>query len=105
MLFRSIPGTVGFLAKLSVIQSVMDIGLIWLAIVSVMFSLIGAFYYLRIIKLMYFDEPVQGVDVGGVAENRLLLSVNGLAILALGIAPQFLMNACAEAIRQSLHLA
>lgn len=100
-----IPGTVGFLAKLSVIQAVMDIGLIWLAIVSVMFSLVGAFYYLRIIKLMYFDEPVQGVDVGGVAENRLLLSVNGLAILALGIAPQFLMNACAEAIRQSLHLA
>ena len=100
-----IPGTVGFLAKLSVIQSVMDIGQVWLAVVSVMFSLIGAFYYLRIIKLMYFDEPVAGLDVAGVADQRILLSLNGIAILALGIAPQFLMNACIDAIRHSLQLA
>ena len=72
--------------------------------ISVMFSLIGAFYYLRIIKLMYFDEPVAGLEVAGVADQRILLSLNGVAILALGIAPQFLMNACIDAIRQSLQL-
>lgn len=100
-----IPGTVGFLAKLSVIQAVIDIGQIWLAVVSVMFSLVGAFYYLRIIKLMYFDEPVSGLALQGASESRILLTVNGLAILALGILPQSLMNLCVDAVRQSLHLA
>lgn len=100
-----IPGTVGFLAKLSVIQAVVDIGQIWLAVVSVMFSLIGAFYYLRVIKLMYFDEPVAGLSLQGASESRVLLSINGIAILALGILPQSLMNVCVDAIRQSLHLA
>lgn len=100
-----IPGTVGFLAKLSVIQAVVDIGQIWLAVVSVLFSLIGAFYYLRVIKLMYFDEPVANIALPGASESRALLSLNGIAILALGILPQSLMNVCVEAIRHSLHLA
>lgn len=100
-----IPGTVGFLAKLSVIQAVVDIGQIWLAVVSVLFSLIGAFYYLRVIKLMYFDEPVASIVLPGASESRALLSLNGIAILALGILPQSLMNVCVEAIRHSLHLA
>ena len=94
-----IPPTVGFYAKLAVLQAVLGAGQVWLAVVAVMFALVGAFYYIRIVKLMYFDEPVEtgavraGLDVG------ILLSANGLAMLALGILPQPLMQLCLQAIK------
>jgi NADH-quinone oxidoreductase subunit N len=97
-----IPPTVGFYAKLSVLQAVVEAGLVWLAVVAVLFSLVGAFYYLRIVKLMYFDEPLQSAPIEGSADMRLALSVNGLAILVLGILPGPLMNLCAVAIQASL---
>ncbi len=73
-------------------------GQVWLAVVAVMLSLIGAFYYLRVVKLMYFDEPKLVTPVEGPREMRALLSVNGLALLALGILPQPLMALCFNAI-------
>lgn len=97
-----IPPTVGFYAKLSVLQAVVEADLIWLAVVAVLFSLIGAYYYLRIVKLMYFDEPVHGAPIEASSDMRLALSVNGLAILVLGILPGPLMNICAIAIQASL---
>lgn len=97
-----IPPTVGFYAKLSVLQAVVEADLIWLAVVAVLFSLIGAYYYLRIVKLMYFDEPVQSAPIEASSDMRLALSVNGLAILVLGILPGPLMNICAIAIQASL---
>jgi len=97
-----IPPTVGFYAKLSVLQAVVEADLIWLAVVAVLFSLIGAFYYLRIVKLMYFDEPVQSAPIEASSYMRMALSVNGLAILVLGILPGPLMNVCAIAIQASL---
>lgn len=97
-----IPPTVGFYAKLSVLQAVVEADLIWLAVVAVLFSLIGAYYYLRIVKLMYFDEPVHGAPIEASSDMRLALSVNGLAILVLGIMPGPLMNICAIAIQASL---
>ncbi|NWG38727.1 MAG: NADH-quinone oxidoreductase subunit NuoN [Hydrogenophilaceae bacterium] len=97
-----IPPTVGFYAKLSVLQAVVEADLIWLAVVAVLFSLIGAFYYLRIVKLMYFDEPLQNAPIEASSDMRMALSVNGLAILALGILPGPLMNICAIAIQASL---
>jgi NADH-quinone oxidoreductase subunit N len=97
-----IPPTVGFYAKLSVLQAVVEADLIWLAVVAVLFSLIGAFYYLRIVKLMYFDEPVQSAPIEASSDMRMALSVNGLAILVLGILPGPLMNVCAIAIQASL---
>jgi NADH-quinone oxidoreductase subunit N len=97
-----IPPTVGFYAKLSVLQAVVEAGLIWLAVVAVLFSLIGAYYYLRIVKLMYFDEPVQNAPIEASSDMRMALSVNGLAILVLGILPGPLMNICAIAIQASL---
>lgn len=97
-----IPPTVGFYAKLSVLQAVVEAGLIWLAVVAVLFSLIGAYYYLRIVKLMYFDEPVQSAPIEASSDMRMALSVNGLAILILGILPGPLMNVCAIAIQASL---
>jgi len=97
-----IPPTVGFYAKLAVLQSVVEIGMWWIALVAVIFSLIGAFYYLRIVKLMYFDEPTDHAPISASGDVRALLSVNGLAVLLLGIAPQPLLVLCIEAVRASI---
>jgi NADH-quinone oxidoreductase subunit N len=86
-----LPPTAGFYAKLSVVQSTIAAGQVWLAVVAVLFSLIGAFYYLRIVKLMYFDEPKDTAPIAADWDMRVLLSANGLAVLALGLAPQSLM--------------
>ncbi len=97
-----IPPTVGIYAKLSVLQAVLSAGYIWLAVVAVLFSLIGAFYYLRIVKLMYFDEPETDAPILPESDVKLLISANGLAILAFGLFPQALMALCAYAIQQSI---
>jgi NADH-quinone oxidoreductase subunit N len=99
-----IPPTVGFYAKLAVLQSVIAAGHVWLAVVAVLFSLIGAFYYLRVVKLMYFDDPVDAAPIEARADMRMLLSANGVAVLALGIVPQPLMGLCLAAIQQSYGL-
>ncbi|MBW8364444.1 MAG: NADH-quinone oxidoreductase subunit NuoN [Rhizobium sp.] len=96
-----VPPTVGFYAKLSVLQAVVEIGYVWLAVAAVLFSLIGAFYYLRIVKLMYFDAPHDTAPIAASPDARVVMSVNGLAILALGIMPQPLMAVCIHAIRAS----
>jgi NADH-quinone oxidoreductase subunit N len=97
-----IPPTVGFYAKLAVLQSVLATGQVWLAVVSVMLSLIGAFYYLRVIKAMYFDDPVDSAPIVGHRDMRAVLSLNGIAVLALGILPGPLMTVCATAIVKTL---
>jgi NADH-quinone oxidoreductase subunit N len=94
-----IPPTVGFYAKLVVLSAAVTAGQVWLAVVAVLLSLVGAFYYLRIVKLMYFDEPKDATPVEGPRDMRVLLSVNGLAVLGLGILPQSLMALCYIAIR------
>lgn len=96
-----IPPTVGFYAKLAVLQAVVEIGYVWLAVAAVVFSLVGAFYYLRVVKLMYFDAPADAEPVAAAADTRLLMSANGLAVLALGILPQPLMAVCVQAIGAS----
>lgn len=93
-----VPPTLGFYAKFSVIQSVVNVDLVWLAVVAVIFSIIGAFYYLRIIKLMYFDKAEDTLPIRSTPDMRLILSLNSLAILALGIYPANLMAICAAAI-------
>jgi NADH-quinone oxidoreductase subunit N len=94
-----VPPTAGFYAKLSVLSAAVSAGQIWLAVVAVIFSLVGAFYYLRIVKLMYFDEPLDATPVVGHGEMRMLLSANGLALLAIGIVPQPLMSLCFASIK------
>src|SRR5512139_312723 len=96
-----VPPTVGFYAKLSVLQAVVGIGYMWLAVAAVLFSLVGAFYYLRIVKLMYFDAPHDTAAITASRDARVVMSVNGLAILALGILPQPLMGVCIHAIGAS----
>jgi NADH-quinone oxidoreductase subunit N len=91
-----VPPTVGFYAKLSVLQSVIQIDLVWLAVFAVLFSVIGLFYYLRIIKVMYFDKPVedQVITIQQAIDVKILLSANGLSLLGLGIFPSALMSYC-----------
>ena len=97
-----VPPTVGFYAKLSVLQAALQSGFIWLVVFAVLMSVIGAFYYLRIIKLMYFDAPKDLTAIKPEADVHLLMSANGLAVLVLGILPQPLMALCAYAIENSL---
>lgn len=93
-----VPPTVGFFAKLVVFQAIIDIGMVWLALVGVIFSIIGAFYYLRIVKLMYFDKPIDDSPVIADIDARIMISVNGLAMLILGMFPAGLISLCATAI-------
>ena len=98
-----IPPTVGFYAKLAVLQALVSTnvgGFIWLAVVAVMLSLLGAYYYLRVVKVMYFDDPVDSHPIGGERDVRIMLSLNGAAVLLLGILPGGLMQLCAQAIVQ-----
>ncbi|MGH6647171.1 NADH-quinone oxidoreductase subunit NuoN [Aquabacterium sp.] len=100
-----LPPTVGFYAKLAVLQSLVTTSSalhLQLAVAAVMLSLVGAFYYLRIVKVMYFDEPTDTAPVTASGEARALLSANAVAVLALGILPGGLMALCARAITQSL---
>jgi len=97
-----IPFFIGFFAKFSVLQAVVAAGYMWLAIVSVFFSLIGAFYYLRVVKLMYFDAPVDETPLTAGMDMRILISANGLAVAFLGIFPQVIMSLCAYALLRSL---
>jgi NADH-quinone oxidoreductase subunit N len=96
-----IPPTVGFYAKFAVIEAAVDVGLVWLAVVAVMASLIGAYYYLRIVKLMYFDDPVDTAPLESRSDTKALLSINGLALLLLGIFPQWLLGMCVVALTRS----
>ncbi|TXI73299.1 MAG: NADH:ubiquinone oxidoreductase subunit N, partial [Limnohabitans sp.] len=102
-----IPPMVGFYAKLAVLQSLVASGqgfYIGLAIFAVLMSLIGAFYYLRVVKVMYFDEPVTATTVSAPLDVRAVLSVNGLLVLVLGIVPGALMALCAQAVKSMLAL-
>ena len=97
-----VPFFVGFFAKFSVLQAVVAAGYLWLAIVAVFFSLIGCFYYLRVVKIMYFDQPLNNAPIVAPMDVKLLMSANGLAVALLGIFPQALMSVCAFALLRSL---
>lgn len=99
-----VPPTVGFYAKFSVLNAVVQTGHTWLAVLAVLFSLIGAFYYLRIVKLMYFDAPQSHEPINIAADTALLVSFNGLGVLILGMMPSTLMSICAVSVQQSLLL-
>jgi NADH-quinone oxidoreductase subunit N len=89
-----VPPTVGFYAKLSVLQAVIHVDMVWLAIVAVFFSIIGAFYYIRVIKLMYFDAPEGDEPLAVSPDMQIAMSLNSLAVLYLGIFPGGLLAVC-----------
>ena len=92
------PPFVGFWAKWSVLREVIDAGMTWLAVTAVLFSVIGLFYYLRVVRLMYFDSPRDEAPVAALADMKVMVSVNALVILALGIYPGALLKLCATVI-------
>lgn len=89
-----VPPFVGFFAKLEVLAAALHVGLDWLVVLAVIFSVISAFYYLRVVKLMYFDNPEETAPITAGAGMRLALSANGLALLLLGIFPGALLALC-----------
>ncbi len=89
-----VPVFVGFFAKWLVIKSALDAGMIWLAISAVVFSVVGAFYYLRVVKLMYFDDPVTGSSIDAPVDFRAIISLNGIMMLGLGIFSGSLIAVC-----------
>ena len=97
-----VPFFVGFFAKFSVLLAAIDAGYIAVAVFAVMFSLIGAFYYLRVVKLMYFDAPTDASPIVASPDMRFLLSINGLAVALLGIFPDTLISLCTYALLRSL---
>ena len=100
-----LPPTVGFYAKLAVLQAVVSTnvtGYIVLAVVAVVMSLVGAFYYLRVIKVMYFDPVADTSPIVSTGEMRFVLSVNGAAVLVFGLLPDGLMTLCRDAIVKAL---
>ncbi|MFN4118431.1 NADH-quinone oxidoreductase subunit NuoN [Acidovorax sp.] len=100
-----IPPLVGFYAKLSVLQALVASGqslYIALAVFAVIMSLIGAFYYLRVVKVMYFDAPLTATTVSAPVDVRVVLTVNGALVLGLGLLPGGLMTLCADAVVRAL---
>ena len=97
-----IPFFVGFFAKLSVLQAVVAAGHLWLALVAVFFSLVGAYYYLRIVKVMYFDPPTSTAPIEAPMDAKVLMSANGLAVALIGIFPNGLMMLCATSLTGSI---
>lgn len=93
-----VPPTVGFLAKLFVIKSLISANLLWLAAVAMGFAIIGVFYYIRVVKVMYFEEPIQKEAVVCSKGLQVAISINGLILLAFGILPGAILQACMTAI-------
>jgi NADH-quinone oxidoreductase subunit N len=94
-----LPPFIGFWAKLGVVQAVLGVDMTWLAVVAVLFSVVGAYYYLRIVKLMYFDEPTDAAVLGGSMLMRTVLSCNALVVFGLGIIPGTLLQICQRALQ------
>ncbi|WP_313031531.1 NADH-quinone oxidoreductase subunit NuoN [Massilia alkalitolerans] len=93
---------VGFMAKWAVLQAVVNAGMVWLSVVAVLFSLIGAFYYLRIVKTIWFDDAVDTAPINTSADMRAVMSINGVAVVVLGIVPGWLLAVCYTAMQATL---
>jgi NADH-quinone oxidoreductase subunit N len=97
-----IPPTLGFYAKFTVLQAALQAGFLWLVVFAVLMAVVGAFYYLRVIKLMYFDDPVDHHPIQAPLDMRIVLGVNAIGLLVIGLMPQRLMEICIYAITRSL---
>ena len=103
-----VPPMVGFYAKFAIIQALVSTGdstYLTLAIAAVLLSLIGAFYYLRVVKVMYFDEPTDQAPIVSTQDARAFLALNGAFIIVFGLFGDLLLQLCIAAIRVSLHAA
>lgn len=92
------PPTIGFYAKLLVIQSVIEVGMIWLAILAVLFAVIGAYYYIRLVKVMYFDDAEDTTPITASLDMRVLIGVNGLVLLLAMPWVGIIIDVCGRAV-------
>ena len=100
-----IPPMVGFYGKLAVLQAMVTTGqslYLWMAVIAVLLSLVGAFYYLRVVKVMFFDEPADHSPVSAPVDARVVMSLNGAAVLVLGVFPSGLLALCSQAVTRAL---
>ncbi|WP_028104266.1 NADH-quinone oxidoreductase subunit NuoN [Pseudoduganella violaceinigra] len=97
-----VPPMMGFAAKFAVLQSVLATGNVWLTVFAVMFSLVGAFYYIRIVKVMWFDDAADTTPLALSFDKGIVLALNGVAVVALGMVPGPLLNACLNAMQKTL---
>jgi NADH-quinone oxidoreductase subunit N len=97
-----IPPTLGFYAKFTVLQAALQAGFLWLVVFAVLMAVVGAYYYLRVIKLMYFDDPIDHHPIQAPLDMRIVLGVNAIGLLVIGLMPQRLMEICIYAITRSL---
>jgi NADH-quinone oxidoreductase subunit N len=93
-----VPPFVGFYSKLVVLEAVLDAGLVWLAAAGVLFAVIGAYYYIRVVWYMYFAEPTDSTPLSPAIDMRIIISANALALLALGLFPGGLLDLCARVL-------
>jgi NADH-quinone oxidoreductase subunit N len=93
-----VPPFVGFYAKLVVLGAVLDAGLVWLAAVGVLFAVVGAYYYIRIVWYMYFAEAADQTPLQAAADMRIIISANALGLLVLGLFPNALLDLCARVL-------
>lgn len=99
--FAGVPPLVGFYGKLSVFQAVINADLFWLAVVGIFFAVVGAFYYLRVVKVMYFDEPSNTRKIHVPKDMAVALAINGVLVLLFGIFPGPLMDWCMSAVQHA----
>ena len=92
-----VPPMVGFFTKLLVLKALVDVQLTWVAVFGLMFAVVGAYYYIRIVKVMYFEEPSDKTRLSFSRSTTVLYSANCLALLAMGLFPAALINACISA--------
>jgi NADH-quinone oxidoreductase subunit N len=100
-----IPPMVGFYGKLAVLQAMITTGqslYLWMAVIAVILSLVGAFYYLRVVKVMFFDEPTDHSPLSAPVDARVVMSLNGAAVLVLGLVPSGLLALCGQAVTRAL---
>ncbi len=97
-----VPPMVGFIAKWAVLQAVVTSGAVWLAVAAVMASLVGAYYYLRVVKTIWFDEATDKAPIAAPFDMRVVMSVNGVAVVLLGVLPGSLLMVCLTAVQGSL---
>lgn len=92
-----VPPTVGFIAKLGLLEALIEAHMVWLAVMALIFAMIGAYYYLRVVMLMYFEEPAEinlGSEVSLSRDSLIFISINGAAVLLLGLLPSFFVDLC-----------
>ena len=92
-----VPPVVGFMAKLAVLKALIASGFVWLAVLALLFAIVGAYYYIRIVKVMYFEEPEKVSPLSCPRDMTIAISVNALAVLALGVFPSALLALCQSA--------